>query len=126
MGAVFSLERAEQVQLDRALLHPLYQMLGIERAETVIERASRELSARLSRCEHLWQRGDMCNLRKCARSMIAIAEQAGMTKLASVAQDVTAAADQRDLVALSATLSRLHRVGESSLRAAGQMRRPMV
>ncbi|WP_206338545.1 hypothetical protein [Antarcticimicrobium sediminis] len=126
MGAVFSLNRAEQVQLDRSLLRMLYQMLGIEGAETVIERASHELSLRLNRCEDLWQRGDMCDLRKCARSMIAIAEQAGMTKFASVAHDVTAAADQRDLVALSATLSRLHRVGESSLRAAGQMRRPMA
>jgi len=117
MGVVLSLKRVETVQLDHARLRTLYRKLGDDGADTVIGRASKELSARLVRCRALWDEGEMIRLRKCARSIVAIADQAGMTKLAAVARDVTAAADQRDLVALAATLSRLHRVGESSLRA---------
>ncbi len=122
MGVVLCFDRAERVQLDRARLHMLYRKLGDDGADTVIERASRELSARLARCQDLWDSGDMAALRKCARSMIAIADQAGMTKLAAVARDVTAAADQRDPVALAATLARLRRVGAGSLRAVWQVR----
>jgi len=126
MGVVIALKRAEQVQLDRARLRLLYRKLGEDGADTVIGRASRELSARLTRCNRLWESGDMIGLRKCARSMIAIADQAGMTHFARVACDVTAAADARDLVALSATLARLHRVGQSSLRAVWLVRGVMV
>ena len=126
MGVVVSLKPAEQVQLDRARLRMLYRKLGEDGADTVIGRASRELSARLSRCDRLWTNDDMIGLRKCARSMIAIADQAGMTHFATVARDVTAAADQRDLVALSATLARLHRVGKGSLRAVWLARGVMV
>lgn len=122
MGVVVSLQRAEAVQLDDARLHTLYRRLGEDGADTVIERASRELSARLRRCRKLWEEGEMARLRKCARSIVAIADQAGMTKLATVARDVTGTADQRDLVALAATLSRLQRVGESSLQAVWHVR----
>ncbi|TDK46821.1 hypothetical protein [Antarcticimicrobium luteum] len=126
MGVVLSLKKAEQIQLDQARLLVLDRKLGRDGADTVIGRASRELSARMTRCDRLWEAGDMIGLRKCARSMIAIADQAGMTNLARVAQDVTEAADQRDLVALAATLSRLRRVGESSLRAVWRARGAMV
>lgn len=117
MGVVISLNPAEQAQLDRARLRMLYRKLGQDGADTVIGRAGRELSSRLTRCAILWNDGDMDGLRKCARSMIAVADQAGMMKLAAVARDVTQAADQHDSVALAATLSRLHRVGAASLHA---------
>lgn len=126
MGVVISLNPAEQAQLDRARLRVLYRKLGQDGADAVIGRAGRELSARLTRCARLWRGGDMTGLRKCARSMIAIADQAGMTKFAAVARDVTQAADQHDDVALAATLARLHRVGAASLHAVWLARGVMV
>jgi hypothetical protein len=59
----------------------------------------------------------MPELRKSVKSLIAIAEQIGMCKLARVAGDVGTAVDQADMVAVAATLSRLMRVGEASLTA---------
>ena len=57
------------------------------------------------------------DLRKSARSLVAISDQVGMTTLARVARDVTAAIDCGDDAALSATLFRLIRIGERSLTA---------
>ena len=54
-------------------------------------------------------------MRKCARSMIAISEQIGLTTLSRVAQDVTHALDNCDLPAVGATMFRLMRIGERSL-----------
>ena len=59
----------------------------------------------------------MENLRKNARSLIAIADQIGMTAMASIAQDVTGAIDSQDTPAIAATVFRLLRVGERSLTA---------
>ena len=126
MGEVFSLTWAETVQLDQARLGMLYRKLGEDGAESVLDRASRELSGRVARCERCWALGDLSGLRKSARSIIAIADQAGMPALARVARDVTAAADQRDIPALAATLARLRRVGDGSLQAAGRLRGAMV
>ncbi len=126
MGVVFSLARKERIQLDQVRLGTLYHQLGTAGADKVIGRASRELSARTARCRRLWEAGDRPGLCKCARSMIPIAEQAGMTEFARAARHVTAAAVAQDAVALAATLSRLQRVGDSSLRAVRQVRGRMV
>lgn len=126
MGVVFSLARDETVQLDQARLSVLYYKLGEEGADRAIGRASRELAARTARCRSLWEAGDRAGLRKCARSMIPIAEQAGMSQFARVAAQVSATAAGHDAVALAATVSRLLRVGESSLRAVRRVRGVMV
>ncbi len=126
MGVVFSLLRDETVQIDQVRLGTLYRQMGAAGADRVIGRASRELLARATRCQRLWEAGDRPGLRKCARSMIPIAEQAGMTDFAKVARHVTSAAAGQDAVALAATLSRLHRVSGSSLRAVRQVRGRMV
>jgi len=91
--------------------------LGEAGAEDVVCRAIEELAVRLSHCERLWRRDDIDGLRKCARSLIAIAEQVGMNTLARVADDVTIAIDTCDQVATSATLTRLIRIGARSLTA---------
>ncbi|OWU76164.1 hypothetical protein ATO3_07005 [Marinibacterium profundimaris] len=95
----------------------LYLQLGEAGAEDVVCRAIEELAVRLSHCERLWRRDDLDGLRKCARSLIAIAEQVGMNSLARVAGDVTQAIDACDGVATSATLTRLIRIGARSLTA---------
>jgi len=103
--------------LDPQKLTELYTQLGETSAEDVVCRAIEELAVRLTHCERLWRQNDFENLRKSARSLIAISEQIGMTAMAGIACDVTSAIDADDSPAVAATLFRLIRVGESSLTA---------
>lgn len=107
----------ETVRLDPGKLSELYAQLGEVGAEDVICRAIEELAVRLSHCERLWRQNDMPNLRKSARSLIAIADQIGMSAMAGIARDVTCVIDDEDHAATAATLFRLLRVGERSLTA---------
>ncbi|NSY40494.1 hypothetical protein [Leisingera sp. ANG59] len=108
---------SETVRLDPDKLSALYEQLGEAGAEDVVCRAIEEMAVRLTHCERLWRQNDMMNLRKSARSLIAMAEQIGMTALASIASDVTRAIDAEDAPAVAAILFRLMRVGERSLTA---------
>ena len=117
MATVLTLDQNETVRLDPDRLGGLYHQLGEAGAEDVVCRAIEELAVRLAHCERLWRQQDMAGLRKCARSLIAIADQIGMTALARVSGDVTVAIDKGDGPAAGATLFRLLRVGERSLTA---------
>ncbi|MDC0660057.1 hypothetical protein N6L27_18800 [Leisingera sp. SS27] len=108
---------SETVRLDPDKLSELYEQLGEAGAEDVVCRAIEEMAVRLTHCERLWRQNDMMNLRKSARSLIAMAEQIGMTALARIASDVTVAIDAEDAPAVAAILFRLMRVGERSLTA---------
>jgi hypothetical protein len=111
------LSQPEMVRLDPCRLETLYRQVGPTNAEDIICRAVEELAVRMAQCERLWQENDWTGLRKSVRSLVAIAEQVGMTRMARVALDVTRAIDQNDSVAIAATLARLVRVGERSLTA---------
>lgn len=112
---IVTLEQKETVWLDTDRLNGLYHQLGDKNALDVLCRTVEELAVRLSNCEQFWRQRDWAGLRKCARSLVAIAEQIGMTALARVAGDVAQSVDVGDAVATGATLSRLIRVGEKSL-----------
>ena len=112
---VWRIEPVESVAVDHGQLSLLYAQLGQSGAEDVVCRALEELAMRLSQSEAHYRGRDWARLRKNARSLIAIAEQLGMSALSRVAGDVTTAIDQGDANAVSATLSRLLRVGERSL-----------
>ncbi|KRS12658.1 hypothetical protein XM53_10520 [Roseovarius atlanticus] len=103
------------MQLDQGRLEQLYLQLGEAGAEDVVCRALEELAVRLSHTERCYRSDRVQDMRKSARSLIAIAEQVGMSKLARVARDVTQSIDLHDRVAIAATLSRLLRIGETSL-----------
>ncbi len=109
------LQQSEPVHLDQARLEQLYLQLGEAGAEDVVCRALEEVAVRLSHTERCFRLGQVQDMRKSARSLIAIAEQIGMSKLAGVARDVTLSIDLHDKVAIAATLSRLLRIGETSL-----------
>lgn len=109
------LEKKEPVQLDSGRLEQLYLQLGEAGAEDVVCRALEELAVRLSHTERCYREAQLGDMRKSARSLIAIAEQIGMGSLAKVARDVTHCIDDQDTVATAATLSRLLRIGETSL-----------
>lgn len=117
VATLLALLNDETVRLDPDRLGELYTQLGETGAQDVVCRAIEELAVRLSHCERLWRQRDWMQLRKSARSLVAISEQIGMCALARVARDVTQAIDADDLPAIGATLFRLLRVGERSLTA---------
>lgn len=117
MEQITTMNMTEIVRLDPDRLAELYCQLGEAGAEDVVCRAIEELAVRLTHCDRLWRNNEHAELRKSARSLIAISDQIGMTMLARVAGDVTQAIDADDTVAVAATLSRLIRIGERSLTA---------
>ena len=117
MMQVLQIRAVEQVKVDQERLGSLYAQLGETGAENVVCRAMEELALRLSHCDRLYRGQDWDELRKNARSLIAIADQIGMDRLSQVAADVTGCIDNRDSTALASTLSRLLRIGERSLTA---------
>jgi HPt (histidine-containing phosphotransfer) domain-containing protein len=114
---VLNLIQTEKVRLDPERLEGLYQQLGERTAEDIVCRAIEELAVRLAQCERLWRDDNITALAKNAHSIIAIADQVGMTALAKVARDVSDTAKKGDPVAVGATLFRLIRIGERSLTA---------
>jgi len=114
---ILTVTHTETIRLDPGKLNELYAQLGEAGAEDVVCRAIEELAVRLSHCERLWRQADLPNLRKSARSLVAIADQIGMNAMAGIARDVTDAVDTGDQPAIAATLFRLLRVGERSLTA---------
>ncbi len=117
MEQVTLLKQDENVQVDPDRLGEIYEQLGESGAEDVVCRAMEELAVRLSYTERMHREGALPEMRKSARSLVAISEQIGMHSLAKVAKDVTACIDVQDMVALGATLARLLRIGERSLTA---------
>ncbi|MBR9764249.1 MAG: hypothetical protein GYB53_12160 [Rhodobacteraceae bacterium] len=117
MDQILVLTREEPVRLDADRLRDLYMRLGDVGAEDVVCRAMEEIAVRLAHTERLYRQDRLVEMRKSARSLVAISDQVGMAALASVAEDVTRCIDGCDPVALAATLSRLLRVGERSLTA---------
>lgn len=112
---ILTVAHTETVRLDLDKLSDLYDELGEHGAEDVVCRAIEELAVRLTHCERLWRHNDKINLRKSARSLIAIADQIGMVAMSNIARDVTLAIDAQDDPAVASTLFRLIRVGERSL-----------
>lgn len=109
------LRQDEVVRVNPDRLEELYRQLGQAGAEDVVCRALEELAARLSHTERCYRELRHHDMRKSARSLVAIAEQIGMSLLAQVALDVTICIDAGDKIALSATMARLLRIGERSL-----------
>ncbi|CUH86975.1 hypothetical protein PH5382_00894 [Phaeobacter sp. CECT 5382] len=114
---ILTVMRTENVRMDPDKLSELYAQLGEAGAEDVVCRAIEELAVRLTHCERLWRQDNMPDLRKNARSLIAISDQIGMSTMAQIARDVTVSIDSEDPPAVAAILFRLLRVGERSLTA---------
>lgn len=117
MDNVTQIRLVEPVQVDHDRLDSLYSQMDATNAEDVVCRAMEELALRMAHCDRQFRAGDLEALQKSSKSLIAIADQIGMTVLARVAGDVAGCAKTGDPVALSATLGRLMRAGEGSLTA---------
>ncbi|SDK52916.1 hypothetical protein [Aliiruegeria lutimaris] len=126
MANYAKLDHDEPIRLDPDSLEALYLELGPAGAENVVCRAMEELALRLSDLPKLHRAGRWDKLSRIARSMIAIARQVGLTGFARVAGDVAKCAVTGDPIALSATLSRLERIGERSLTAVWDLQDPPI
>lgn len=109
------LRHSESAELDQDRLAELYAQLGQSGAEGVVCRALEEISARINRIDAHFVNQDLEAVAKTARSIVAMADQMGMSKLSRVAQDFGTAFQRHDLAAMGAILGRLMRVGEASL-----------
>lgn len=105
------------VDLDRERLDQLYGQLGTTGADGVVSRAMEELAVRLAKVESAYKKGNLEELHRSARSMVAISDQIGMMSFAMVASDVSTLAQTEDSTALAACVDRLMRIGENSLLA---------
>jgi len=117
LSTVTHIQPNEAVRVDHERLGALYTEMGHAGAEDVVCRAMEELALRMAHCDRLYRAGEFAELRKSARSLIAIADQIGMHLLARVAGDVMQCIDNGDLVGLGAVIARLMRTGERSLTA---------
>ncbi|MFT5798995.1 MAG: hypothetical protein ACI84R_003064 [Candidatus Azotimanducaceae bacterium] len=117
MKHITQLKPKETIDVDQDRLSALYTQLGEANAEDVVCRAMEELALRLSFCDRQHRAAALVDLRKSVRSLIAIADQIGMSAVSAVAVHVTNCIDQNDLIALAATMGRLMRIGEESLTA---------
>ena len=117
MKHITQIKPQESVAVDSERLKALYAQLGDVSAEDVVCRAMEELALRLSFCDRLHRTTALVELRKSVRSLIARADQIGMSAVSEVAVHVTNCIDQNDRIALAATMGRLTRVGEESLTA---------
>ena len=115
MKHVTQIKPKESVDVDQDRLSALYAQLGDVSAEDVVCRAMEELALRLSHCDRLYRTSALADLRKSVKSLVAIADQIGMSAVSMVAGHVTDCIDQENNIALASTLGRLMRIGEESL-----------
>nr|WP_247651117.1 hypothetical protein [Roseovarius autotrophicus] len=109
------MQQQERVRLDADRLETLYRQLGVRGAEDVVCRALEEIATRLAQAERDYRAARVSEMRKGCRSLIAMADQVGMSLLARVAGDVTGCIDADDGIALAATFARLLRIADRSL-----------
>jgi hypothetical protein len=112
---VQQLRPTEGVAVDQDRLGALYAEVGAAEAEEALCRAMEDIAKRMTQCDSYYRAGKLKPLRGTARGLIKTADAIGMHSLSRVAGDVTDCIDRMDEVALTATLSRLIRIGERSL-----------
>ena len=115
MEQVLILNPADRVCLNWGRVAQLQNQLGETVAQDVLSRAMEELTLRLDHTRQFYEKSELKEMRKCTRSLVAIADQIGLDTLTMVAEDVLTCLDSGDHVALAATCKRLMRTGKSSL-----------
>jgi hypothetical protein len=115
--AILRLQHKEHVRLDHSQLKVLYQSLGPAGADKVLAHALDDLSTTLVTAAEHYRLGEIEPLRAAVKTVIALAQQVGMTMLARVGRDVLALSQTYDAAAFGATMARFERIGEGSLMA---------
>lgn len=114
--------REEPLKLDPERLAALCLEIGEARAPDLLAQAMQELSERVLRGKGLLRTGRLSELAPCAEGVARIAEPMGLIGLVGVAADVVSLSETGDRVALAATLARLERIANRSLRMVWSLR----
>lgn len=115
MSRVSQIQHDEPARLDRDRLEELVIELGEPGAERMVGRALEELAIWLNRADRAYAIGDALKVADCASDLCRISAEVGLVSLHRVARDVRHTATVGDNAALSATMARMMRIGESSL-----------
>ncbi|MBE9637692.1 hypothetical protein IQ782_12625 [Salipiger pacificus] len=111
----------EKAGLDPQPLEAIFARLGPSEAENALCRAMEELAYRLGELDRVHAEGRWSDTRRHVRELGGIADCLGMSSVVRISEDVLTCLEDGDLVALSATVARLGRVGERSLYAIWDM-----
>lgn len=122
MPVVSRLMHSEVAQFDADRTTVLMAEFGEAGAERMIGRSLEDIAVRLNTVERAQREGNFEKARAAAREMALIADYAGFASLARVAKDAMRVIECGDPAARGAVLSRLVRVGESTLMPACDMR----
>ncbi len=107
----------ESAGFDPDRLEALCADVGEVRAEAEVAQALDRIGRLLEKIDGHAPKITRSDLAGVLRQLIAASDLIGMSTLARVSRDVAQCLDGRDPVALSATLSRLRRIGERSILA---------
>ena len=107
----------EQSCLDIKPLLSICRNLAVPQAAELLCREMQQLADLLTECQKGYQKAEYCLARRKLEEIEAFSKLIGLPVLERVARDVQNCIDVYDSVALSATMSRLLRMGEQSLTA---------
>ncbi len=112
---IIQLKLADRAHLDTARLSEIVARLGPRGAEDMISRAMEDLAVQLAKVHRAFARGNLHEVAFATKQVEVLAHRMGMPDVARVARDVVALSTRGDATAISATVARLGRIGESSL-----------
>ncbi|HFQ15792.1 MAG TPA: hypothetical protein ENK41_05495 [Rhodobacteraceae bacterium] len=115
MDNIAFLRLEEPVRLDRDQLEVLVLQMGPAGADQVVGQAMEEIAVLLARLERRHRENAADEVATGVRSLVAIAQQVGMTTLARVGRDVLSLIGGPDSNAYCAAFARMIRIGETSL-----------
>ena len=112
-----TLSHVEKVYVDSELLSDMATKMGEVGADQKVTQAMEKSMSCLCSIQKAVSLGKMDDLIRLSHELTVIAGNVGMTSYANVAADVHQCAVDGNSVALSATLARLHRIGDRSIMA---------
>ena len=118
MDNVARLELRETAKSDRDRTELMATLLRNAAGGPVVDRMLDELGEALAEIDAAWRARDVHRIVACAATLVGMGEGAGMGDLARIARDVVKTGRCGDASAFAATVFRLTRVVEASLRAA--------
>lgn len=121
MNDVIELWQEEPLCLDPERLADIYLELGESQAQDTVSRALHDLDFTLRRLRGLRRAGRIDCLVRSSGRVSSISETLGLSSMARVAGDVARAAACQDETALAATLARLERVANRSLKVVSDL-----
>ncbi|MCI5110133.1 MAG: hypothetical protein MRY75_06225 [Marivita sp.] len=118
MQTISILHPRDIASFDMGTLDGLSRDLGPSVAENILCRALEDIAIRFAQIREEYGTGNHQALRKSVHAVIPIAAQIGLPGLSRIGRDVLTCLDQADPVALSATLCRFLRWGETAIACA--------